>query len=72
MPVICAHPLCLTHNSHALQSLLQLQPLMQAKLKAACKALKESLKELDAAQTDRSNLQHQVNKLSHTLQVGLK
>lgn len=42
---------------------------VQRDLKAARKALKHSLKELDSAQADKSQLQHQVNKLSRTLQV---
>jgi len=44
--------------------------LMQRELKAARKALKKSLKELDSAEADRSHLQRQVNKLSQTLQVS--
>jgi len=43
---------------------------MQRELKAARKALKKSLKELDSAEADRSHLQRQVNKLSCTLQVS--
>ncbi len=43
---------------------------MQRELKAARKALKKSLKELDSAEADRSHLQRQVNKLSRTLQVS--
>ncbi|KAL0042112.1 hypothetical protein WJX77_003665 [Trebouxia sp. C0004] len=41
----------------------------QRELKAARKALKKSLKELDSAEADRSHLQRQVSKLSQTLQV---
>lgn len=37
---------------------------------AARKALKQSLKELDGAETDRACLQKQVNKLSRTLEVS--
>jgi len=44
--------------------------LMQRELKAARKALKKSLKELDSAEADRSHLQRQVSKLSRTLQVS--
>jgi len=43
---------------------------MQRELKAARKALKKSLKELDSAEADRRHLQRQVNKLSQTLQVS--
>ena len=43
---------------------------MQRELRAARKALKKSLKELDSAEADRSHLQRQVNKLSRTLQVS--
>lgn len=42
---------------------------MQHELKAARKALKHSLKELDTAEADKTHLQRQVNKLSRTLQV---
>lgn len=42
---------------------------MQHELKAARKALKHSLKELDTAEADKMQLQRQVNKLSRTLQV---
>ena len=44
--------------------------LLQRELKAARKALKKSLKELDSAEADRSHLQRQVSKLSRTLQVS--
>jgi len=43
---------------------------MQRELKAARKALKKSLKELESAEADRSHLQRQVSKLSRTLQVS--
>ena len=43
---------------------------MQRDLLAARKALKQSLKELENAEGDRSRLQKQVNKLSRTLEVS--